>query len=301
MATCIVTGGAGFIGSHLTDKLIADGHTVRVVDNLLLGKREFVNDAAEFHEVDIRDAQALQPIFDGADAVFHLAADPRLQVSIEQPLETHEVNVTGTLNVLEAARLAQVKKFVFTSTCALYNEAAPLPVSELASVLPKSPYGLHKLMGEQYTKLYSDLYGLSTVSLRYFNVYGPRKTADGGYPMVIPIFLKQRQDDEPMTVVGDGEATRDYVHISDIVRANILAWESDVSNGDIFNIGVGRQTSVNDIASLIGGKTITLPPRIGELRFLEANNAKAKEVLGWEPTVVFEDGLEALKKDWGVE
>lgn len=301
MSRCLVTGGAGFIGSHLVDALVDQGHEVIILDSLSLGKKEFIHEQAEFHQEDIRNLAAIAPYFSDVDVVFHLAAEPRLPLSIEQPIETHEVNVTGTLNVLEAAKRADVKKFVFTSTCALYAESASLPVGEKAETNPKSPYGLHKLMGEQYTRLYSDLYELPTVSLRYFNVYGPRKLADGGYPMVIPIFLQQRLDGKPMSVVGDGEATRDYVHVSDVVRANILAWQSEVTNGDVINIGVGRQTSVNEIAALIGGETITLPPRKGELRFLEANNTKAKEVLGWEPTVTLEEGLEALKKDWGVE
>lgn len=295
MATCIVTGGAGFIGSHLTDQLIADGHDVHVIDNLVLGKREFINDAAEFHEVDIRDALALHQIFEGADVVFHLAADPRLPVSIEDPIGTHEVNVTGTLNVLEAARQAGVKKVVFSSSCAIYGDVDEMPIREATTTpCPLSPYGLHKYMGEQYMRLYSELFDLDTVCLRYFNVFGPRKLAEGGYPMVIPIFLKQKAEGTPLTIVGDGTNTRDYIYVSDVVAANIAAWQSDVRDGSAYNIGNGRQTSVNDIAEIVGGETTNLPPRAGEMERAEADITRATTDLNWSPQVPFEEGMDQL-------
>ncbi len=301
MAHCIVTGGAGFIGSHLADKLIEEGHTVSIIDNLSLGKRKFVNAAATLHEVDIRDMEAMKPLFSEVDVVFHLAADPRLPVSIEDPVGTHDINVTGTLNVLEASRLAGVKKFVFTSTCAVYGVDNPLPLTEDQAVMPESPYGLHKLMGEQYMTLYAKLFDMQTVTLRYMNVYGPRKLAEGGYPMVISVFLKQKQEGTDMTITGDGETTRDYVHVSDVVKANIQAWQQEVPAGSVINIGTGRQISVNDIAKMIGGNTSTIPERKGELRAAEANIERASSLLSWKPTVVFEEGLAALKKEWGVE
>ncbi len=297
MAKLLVTGGAGFIGSTLTDALIGLGHEVVIIDNLLLGKKEFVNPAAEFHELDIRELGEIEPLFKGVDAVFHLAADPRLQISIEKPLETHAVNVTGTLNVLEAARRQGVKKVIFTSSCALYGDQA-VPISENAVPRPLSPYGLHKLMGEEYARLYASLFGLATVCLRYFNVYGPRKLATGAYPMVIPTFLSQKQRGEALTIVGDGEATRDYVHVTDVAKANIKAWQSTVSDGSPINIGSGRRISVNTIAKLIGGKTVNLPPRPGEMRDIEADISRAKELLGWQPSVIFEEGLEKLKQAW---
>ncbi|MBT3419256.1 MAG: NAD-dependent epimerase/dehydratase family protein [Candidatus Magasanikbacteria bacterium] len=297
MARALVTGGAGFIGSHLTDHLISLGHDVIVLDNLLLGKREFVNEKATFHEGDIRDLPLLKELCKGVDVVFHLAADPRLPISIEDPSETHDVNVTGTLNVFIAAKDAGVKKVVFTSTCAVYGDQE-LPIREDMVPVPKSPYGLHKLMGEQYAQLFHELYGLSTVSLRYFNVYGPRKTAEGGYPMVIPIFLAQRQRNEAMTIVGDGEQTRDYVHVSDVVRANILAWESDVVDGQPCNIGSGEQVSVNAISQFISGESVHIPERQGEMRFIESDSTRAKDLLSWEPTMPFLEGLASLKQEW---
>lgn len=296
MSKLIVTGGAGFIGSHLTDKLIALGHEVAVVDNLMLGKKEFVNKKAKFHKVDIRDGKKLKKIFAGAEAVFHFAADPRLQVSVEDPATTHEINVTGTLNVLLAAKANNLKKVIFSSSCAVYGDQSVLPIKESAATKPMSPYGLHKLMGEEYCRLFSSLYNLSTVCLRYFNVFGPRKLATGSYPMVIPVFLDQRKKGQKLTVVGDGTNTRDYVHVSDVVEANIAAWnQNKVTDGSPINIGSGRQTSVNEIAALIGGETVSVPPRLGEMRFIEADISLAKSVLGWSPKVKIETGVAELK------
>jgi len=296
---CIVTGGAGFIGSHLTDKLISLGHQVIVVDNLLLGKKEFVNKKAKFVKADIRDLSKMKKIFKGMDVVFHLAADPRLPVSVADPLATHEINVTGTLNVLLAAKENKVKKVIFSSSCATYGNL-PLPIKEDYPQNPLSPYGLHKKIGEEYCRLFSSLYGLGTVCLRYFNVFGPRKLADGGYPMVIPVFLKKRQAHKKLTIVGDGKQTRDYVHVSDVVEANLRAWKSSVKSGEAFNIGSGRQVSVNEIAKLIGGPTVKLPARSGEMRFIEADNKKAKQVLHWQPKVSLEEGIRELKKEWNI-
>jgi len=300
MSKCLVTGGAGFIGSHIVDKLIALGHDVVVVDNLMLGDKNFVNPQANFHKEDIRNLDKMKTLCEGVNVIFHLAADPRLPISIEDPVSTHEINVSGTLNILEAARLSGVKKIVFSSTGAVYEDQGELPIAETHSIRPKSPYGLHKRIGEQYMMLYVDLFGLETVSLRYFNVFGPRKTVNGGYPMVIPIFLQQKKENKKLTVVGDGEQTRDYVYVSDVVEANIIAWQSDVSHGETINIGFGQQTSVNKIAELIGRDVEYIPERKGEMRFVEADNTKAKKLLGWEPTVTIEDGLEILKKEWGL-
>jgi len=299
MAKVLVTGGAGFIGSHIVDKLIEQKNEVIIIDDLSLGKQEFINPAASFHKLDIRNFSSIKSLFAGCEVVFHLAADPRLPLSIENPLLTHEINVTGTLNVLEAARLAGVKKVVFSSSCAIYGDQT-LPIKESGLPQPKSPYGLHKLIGEKYMKLYADLFGLETVSLRYFNVFGPRKTADGGYPMVIPIFLKQKKEGQKLTIVGDGEQTRDYIYVQDVVRANLAAWMSGVKNGEAINIGSGRQTSVNQIAELIGGEKENTAPRSGEMRFIEADITLAKELLGWEPAIKLEEAIIQLKKDWDV-
>lgn len=299
MSKCIVTGGAGFIGSHLTDQLIADGHGVVVIDNLLLGKKEFINPQAHFEHVDIRDYARVKEITVGADVIFHLAADPRLPLSIEDPLTTHEINVTGTLNILMSAKENGVSKVIFSSSAATYGDI-PSPIKETDVQHPLNPYGLHKKMGEEYCEVFSSLYGLSTVVLRYFNVFGPRKTAGGSYPMVIPAFLQQRIEGKELTIVGDGEQTRDYVHVYDVVRANILAWKSDIKSGEPINIASGLQTSVNTIAQLIGGETTHIPERKGEMRFIQADISKAKQLLNWQPTVKLEDGIAELKKEMGI-
>jgi len=296
----LVTGGAGFIGSHLTDKLIELGHDVVVVDNLMLGKKEFINKKAIFKKIDIRNYKKLKKVFSGIDAVFHLAADPRLQFSIENPITTHEINVTGTLNVLQASVENNVRKVIFSSSCAVYGDQENLPINEKCLAQPKNPYAIHKLMGEQYCKLFNGLYGLETVVLRYFNVFGPRKLDTGSYPMVIPIFLGQRKRGEKLTVVGDGQQTRDYIYVDDVVEANIKAMESNIKNGEVVNIGSGKQVSVLRIANLIGGEIKYLPLRPGEMRFIEADNKKAKELFNWEPKIDFEKGLQKLKKEWGI-
>lgn len=300
MARALVTGGAGFIGSHLVDALIDQGHDVIIVDSLLLGKKENINAKAIFHQLDIRETHQMQALCEGVDVIFHLAADPRVAVSLEDPMGTHDINVTGTLSVLVAAYRSGVKKVIFSSSCAAYGDASS-PISETAPTEPLSPYGLHKLLGEEYMRMFARTFALATVCLRYFNVYGTRKSADGSYPMVIPVFLKQKQEGKEMTVVGDGIQTRDYVHVSDVVRANILAWQSEIIDGSPVNIGSHRQISVLDIASLIGGESIHLPERMGEMRYVEAENARAKELLGWEPQMPFEEGLAVLKQYWGVE
>ena len=296
MSKIIVTGGAGFIGSHLTDELIKLDHEVVVIDNLMLGKKEFINKKAKFCKKDIRDYKSLGKLFKGVEAVFHLAADPRLPVSVEDPLTTNDINVNGTLNVLWAAKENHVAKVIFSSSCAVYGFGEP-PFKEGSSVNPVSPYGLHKLIGEKYCQLFFNLYGLKTICLRYFNVFGPRKLATGAYPMVIPIFLNQRVKNKPLTIVGDGQATRDYIHVSDVTQANILAWKSKVDDGSVINIGSGKQTSVNEVAKLIGGETVRMPVRPGEMAAVEADNTKAKQILGWEPTVSLKDGIDELKKD----
>lgn len=296
MSKLIVTGGAGFIGSHLTDKLISLGHEVIVVDNLLLGKKEFINKKAKFKKVDIRNYKKLKKIFAGAEAVFHLAADPRLQQSITDPISTHEINVTGTLNVLLAAKENKIKKVIFSSSCASYGDQT-VPIKETYQQNPNSPYGLHKKIGEDYCRLFNLLYGLETVCLRYFNVFGPRKLATGSYPMVIPTFLNQRKKKQKLTIIGDGKNTRDYVHVSDVVIANIAAWQSEVGDGRAFNVGTGRQISVNEIAEMVGGETVFLPPRLGEMRFIEADITRIRTELNWEPKIGFEEGLKDLMKE----
>ena len=300
MSKVIVTGGAGFIGSHVVDALIEAGHDVTIIDSLVFGKKEFINKKATFYKKDIRDYASLKKICKGAEAIFHLAADPRLPVSIQDPLLTHEVNVTGTLNVLWAAKENKVGKVIFSSSCTAYGQVKP-PFKEGQPTNPVSPYGLHKLIGEKYCALFYQLYGVESVCLRYFNVFGPRKLATGSYPMVIPVFLDQRARNQPMTIVGDGKATRDYVHVSDVARANVLAWQSKVCDGSPINIGSGKQASVNEIARLIGGATVHIPPRLGEMVAAAADNSKARRLLGWKPKISLQQGLEQLKNEYNIK
>ncbi len=290
----IVTGGAGFIGSHIVDTLINGGYEVHVVDNLSAGKKENVNPKATLHVVDIRDKDALIPIFKDAKYVFHEAAFPQVEYSIQNPIETNDINVNGTLNVLEVSKINKVRRVIFASSCAVYGDQEKMPMVEDMAVYPLSPYAVHKHIGEIYMKLYSEIYNLETVCLRYFNVYGPRQSVNGSYPLVIAKFLDLKKQNKPLMIVGTGENTRDYVNVRDIVRANILAMKGDkVGKGEVINIGTGKQYSVNQIAEIIGGPTEHIPPRI-EPRCAEAGITKAKELLDWEPSVSLEEGINTL-------
>lgn len=290
----LVVGGAGFIGSHLVDALVAKGHEVHVLDNLSGGKRENVNSAATLHEADITNLTQIKPLFEGVDWVFHLAALPRGPYSIEHPVETNEVNVTGTLNVLLAAKEARVKKVVYSASSSAYGDQPTLPLVETMSAKPKSPYGLQKYVGELYAHMFSFVYDLPTVSLRYFNVYGPRYNAEGAYALVIGKFIEQKKRGEPMTITGNGEQTRDFTHVRDVVRANILAAESErVGKGEVINIGAGNNVSVKRIAELIGGEVVHIEARL-EPQHTLADNSRAKELLGWSPEVGIEEGIKEL-------
>ena len=290
----IVTGGAGFIGSHLVEQLLKDGYEVVVIDNLYSGKKEQVPDAAEFHHVDIRNIDDMKPIFSGAKYVFHLAAIPSVQYSIEYPKETNEINAVGTLNVLICAKEAGVKRVILSSSCSVYGDADILPTSETSELKPKSPYALHKSISEQYCKLFSDIYGVETVSLRYFNVYGPRQSSTGAYASVIAKFLEMKKKHMTLTITGDGKQTRDYVHVSDVARANIKAATNEkIGKGERINIGSGKAYSVNEIASMIGGPSEFIPPRIEPKNAL-ADIARAKSLLDWQPEMTLEKGLKNL-------
>ena len=291
----LVTGGAGFIGSNLVDKLIEQGHEVVVVDNLSTGNKKYLNPKAKFRKLDIRNLKKIKPVFKGVDYVFHLAAQPRIQPSIINPAESHSNNVVGTLNVLISARDAKVKKLIYSASSSAYGDQKNLPLKEGMIPGPKSPYSVFKLIGEQYCKLFNELYGLPAVSLRYFNVYGPRQSCEGAYATVIGIFLRQAKAGEPLTIVGDGNQTRDFTHVRDVVRANILAAKSDkVGNGEIINIGAGKNYSINKIASLISDKVAYISLRPGEVQDTLADNSKAKKFLGWEPEVTMKEGIEEL-------
>ncbi len=290
----LVTGGAGFIGSNLVDALITQGYEVVIVDNLTGGKKENIHPKAIFHNQDIQDLEAIKPLFKGVDYVFHLAALPRVQQSIDDPLATHNVNITGTLNVLMSAKEAGVKKVVYSASSAAYGDPKQLPTKEDAEPNPKSPYGLHKYVGEVYCKVWSDVYGLPTVSLRYFNVYGPKQDPAGAYALVIGKFLKLKQEGKPLTITGTGEQTRDFTHVRDVVRANILAAESaKVGQGEVINIGAGKNYSIKKLAELISNNIEYIPARLEPSNTL-ADNSKARELLGWIPEVSLEEGIAEL-------
>jgi len=296
----VVTGGAGFIGSNLVDGLIEKGYDVHVIDNLVAGKRENVNPKAVFHEKDIRNLEDMHVIMENAKYVFHLAAVPRVQFSIEHPIQTNEVNVDGTLNVLKAAHEAGVKKVVFSASSSAYGDQPIMPLREDMPANPKSPYGLHKYIGELYCRLFSEIYGLPTVSLRYFNVYGPRLDPTGAYALVMGLFLRLRSEGKPLTITGDGTQTRDFTHVRDVVRANILAAESEtVGHGEVINIGAGNNHTINHLAELMGGEVEHIAARL-EPHDTLADNSLAKKLLGWEPTVSFEEGIAELKKIFNI-
>lgn len=290
----VVTGGAGFIGSNLVAKLVKENFDVQVIDNLSGGKKEKVHPQAKLHVVDIRKFPEILPIFSGAKYVFHLAALPRVQFSIENPKETHDVNVNGTMHALMAAHKAGVKKFIYSASSSAYGDQEEMPLREEMAANPKSPYGLQKYMGELMARLWSEVYGLPTVSLRYFNVYGPGQSEEGAYALVIAKFLKQKREGIPLTVTGDGKQTRDFTSVHDVVRANLLAAESEnAANGEVFNIGAGKNYSVNEVAKLIGGKVTHVPERL-EPKHTLADNSKVGKAFGWRPEITLEEGIEEL-------
>lgn len=292
----IVTGGAGFIGSYIVDALILEGHEVHVVDDMSTGKLENINPKAILHKMDIRDREALNPIFAGVSYVFHEAAVPQVQYSIEHPFITNDINVNGLLSVLEACRLNGVKRLIFASSSSIYGEPDVFPTMEDIPMNPMSPYAAHKYIGEVYLKLYAKIYGIETVCLRYFNVYGPRFNPEGAYPLVIGYFLERMKEGKTLTITGDGTQTRDFIHVRDVAKANILAMKGEnIGRGEVVNIGGGARYTMNRIAELIGGEVEYIAPRI-EPHDTEADISKAKELLGWFPSITLEDGIKELKE-----
>ncbi|MEA3398681.1 MAG: NAD-dependent epimerase/dehydratase family protein [Patescibacteria group bacterium] len=301
MPKCLVTGGAGFIGSNLVDELIARGDEVVIIDNLSTGKKENINPEADFHELDICDLNAINSFFNGVDYVFHLAAFARVQPSIEDPIRANNINLNGTLNVLMAAKDAGVKKVVYSASSSAYGDQEKMPLSEDMPAHPLSPYGLQKYVGELYCRLFSEIYNLPTVSLRYFNIYGPRQLLEGAYCLVMGVFVRQRLNGEPMTITNDGEQRRDFTSVFDAIRANIMAAESSrAGKGEVINIGRGKNYSVNELAKMIGG-----PVKYGEARIEPketlSDNRLAKELLDWEPKHSLPEWLENYKKEMGLK
>ena len=302
MSKILVTGGAGFIGSNLTEALLRRGHGVRVLDNFSSGKRENLafdeNDGVfEIMGGDIRDREACLKALDGAEYVFHLAALASVPQSIEDPLTSNAVNVEGTLNLLVAARERGLKRFIFASSCAIYGDAPSLPKAEEMVPVPLSPYALQKYIGERYCRLFSGLYGLETVALRYFNVFGPRQDPGSIYSAVIPRFIHALTEGYPPTIYGDGEQSRDFVYIEDVVSANLLAMSASGLNGEVINIGCGKRTSLNVLLETLrritgsAVKAVYKEPRPGDVRHTYADIGKGKEVLHYLPAVDLESGL----------
>ena len=281
----VVTGGAGFIGSNLVDQLIANSWEVYIIDDMSTGAVENINPAASCWNQDIStvDIDELTHFMKGVDVVFHLAALARVQPSIENPIPYNEVNIKGTLNILLAAHRGGVKRVVYSASSSAYGETKILPTPEDAPTNPLSPYGLQKYVGEQYCKMFSEVYGLDTVSLRYFNVYGERMPLEGAYCLVMGIFAKQMLDGKPLTITNDGNQRRDFTYVGDVVNANILAaTHKNNLNGDVFNIGNGMNFSVNEVADMLGGEKTYGEQRIEPNETL-ADNTKARTILNWTP------------------
>ena len=302
----LVTGGAGFIGSHLVERLLGLGHEVRVVDDFSTGKREnvapFVKEGGKLEvvEADIRNGWKMRELADGCEVIFHEAAIVSVPYSVEHPQETHDVNLQGTLNVLEAARHAKTRRLVFASSAAVYGDAPGLPKHEGMLPTPIAPYGLEKLTSEHYLAIFARLYGVETVSLRYFNVFGPRQDPSSAYSGVISIFAERAKRGDALTIFGDGLAYRDFVYVEDVVQANLLAAETPGISGRAFNVARGAQTSMNDLAAMIGriaGRELVVKheaARAGDITESIADIGKAQKELGFAPKVAVEEGLRRL-------
>ncbi|MFH1566475.1 MAG: SDR family oxidoreductase [Gemmatimonadota bacterium] len=303
MANYLVTGGAGFIGSHLCHRLLRDGHAVRVLDNLSSGKRQNLPAGVDFVEGDLRDTEALRRAAAGVEFVLHEAAIASVQVSVEQPLLEQEVNLVGTLRLLEAARAAGVRRLVFAASAAAYGMDPEVPKREAMRPTPASPYGLSKVAGEYYCRVWAEVFGLETVCLRYFNVFGPRQDPKSPYSGVISIFLARMLGGEAPTIYGDGEQSRDFTYVDNVVEANVLACRARRATGEVYNIGCARQISVNQLVQHLNDVLGTrLAPRhvegrAGDVRVSVADIARAAEGLGYRPAVDFETGL-ARTVEW---
>ena len=297
----LVTGGCGFIGSHVVDLLVSKGVDVRVIDNLSSEVHDqfYFNDAAEYHHKDICDYDKVEKVMDGIDYVFHLAAQSRIQPAIANPLSAVKVNAMGTMNILEAARQAGVKRVMFSSTSSAYGHTKKSPLVETMRSNCLNPYSVSKRAGEELCRIYYEVYGLETIAFRYFNVYGNREPLRGVYAPVVGRFLKMRKNNEPLTIVGDGLQRRDFTHVADVVEANWLASQTDSKEalGQFFNVGSGENYSVMELAEMVGGEYVHIPDRIGEARETLSDSTKIKSVLGWKSTVNFQ---QYIKKEVGL-
>ncbi|MFZ5644542.1 MAG: SDR family oxidoreductase [Bacillota bacterium] len=290
----IVTGGSGFIGSHLVDRLLHDGHEVTVLDNYSTGRPENLQHIKNYRlrviEIDITDKEKIAPYFDGVDWVFHLAALADIVPSIQSPEKYFRANVDGTFNVLEASRRAGVKRFIYAASSSCYGIPDQYPTPETSEMRPQYPYALTKYLGEEMVMHWGSTYKLPVVSLRMFNVYGPRSRTSGTYGAVFGVFLAQKLAGKPFTVVGDGTQTRDFTFVTDVADAFVTAAQSGVSN-EIFNVGSDNTYSVNYLVELLKGDVTYIPKRPGEPDCTFADTKKIKEGLGWTPKITFEEGV----------
>ena len=305
MAHYLVTGGAGFIGSHLAEELLRRGHRVRVVDNLVTGRRSNLDHLAgvEFLEGDLADVSVATRAVAGCDYVLHQAAIPSVPRSVKDPITSNRANVDGTLNVLVAARDAGVKRLVFAGSSSAYGNTPTLPKHEDMPNRPLSPYALQKVIGEEYLKMFTSLYGLETVTIRYFNVFGPRQDPSSPYSGVISVFATALLEDRPPTIFGDGEQTRDFTYVANVVDGVLRACEAPGASGEIINVATGGRISLNQLfeamRQMIGASVQPkyAPSRPGDVRDSQADITKARRLLAYEPIVSFEDGLQRTV-DW---
>lgn len=298
----LVTGGAGFIGSHLVDRLIQDGHSVIVLDNFLNGRKQNLEQhknekRLKIQTVDVSDFSAIEPFFKTVDWVFHCAALADIVPSIQNPLDYYQSNVGGTIAVLEAARKNNVKRLIYAASSSCYGITEAYPTPETAPIQPQYPYALTKNLGEQIVMHWGKIYNLPVVSLRFFNVYGPRSRTSGTYGAVFGVFLAQKLNNKPFTIVGDGTQTRDFIYISDVVEACMTVASSEITN-EIFNVGSGKPVSVNRLAELLEtNEVIHIPKRPGEPDSTHADISKISKMLGWKPKVSIEEGIKILFKN----
>ncbi len=300
MAVYVVTGGGGFIGSHIAEELLRRGETVKIIDNFSTGKRENVEPfkkRAEVIEIDIADAKNLDDVMRGVDYVIHQAAIPSVPKSMLDPVKSHHANVNGTLNLLVACRDAGVKRVVYASSSSLYGDSPTLPKHEGMMPKPLSPYGAQKLFAEMYCQVFTRAYGLETVSLRYFNVFGPRQDATSQYSGVLALFIPAVLQGRRPTIYGDGLQSRDFTYVQNVVEGNLLACKVPGVGGEVFNVACGDRITVNSMLQQINkitGKDISpiyAEPRAGDIKHSQADITRAKEHLGYEPVVSFEEGL----------
>lgn len=292
----LVTGGAGFIGSHLVEYLLKNNEVI-VLDNFSTGRKENLshlnNKNLHIYQVDICDIDLIKSYFKDIDYVFHLAAIADIVPSIQKPLNYFKSNVDGTINTLEASRYYGVKKFIYTASSSCYGIAREYPTSEDAKIQPQYPYALTKYLAEELVLHWGKVYKLPVISLRLFNVYGPRARTSGTYGAVFGVFLAQKLNNKPFTVVGDGTQKRDFIYVDDVVRAIVMAAKSDIKN-EVFNVGMGVAHSINRLVELLGGEVVNIPKRPAEPDLTLADISKIKKMLGWEPKISFEEGVKKM-------